>query len=164
MKRIGQKGYSLVEALVVIAIIAIVAAIAIPNLQRYAANSRLKNAARDIMGDIFLCRERAISENVQYRIQFNITNNSYTIEQPAGTVIQTKSPSSFADDIRLIQNIPTACYAGASTTFNVTTVDFQTRGTMNPTTGTILLTNNRGSTATITYNITGRTHVCFLMQ
>ncbi|HIJ60291.1 MAG TPA: prepilin-type N-terminal cleavage/methylation domain-containing protein, partial [Nitrospirae bacterium] len=101
MKQIGQKGFSLVELLVTIGIIAVVAAIAIPQLQRYATNSRLKSAARDIMGDVFLYKERAIAENRQYRITFNIANNTYSIEQLPGTVMLNKGPSTFGGDIRL---------------------------------------------------------------
>ncbi len=162
MKPIGQKGFSLVELLVTIGIIAVVAAIAIPQLQGYATNSRLKSAARDIMGDIFLCKERAIAENRMYRIAFNIDPaNTYTIEQCNSTgssctagyiVIQAKTPTTFGNDIRI-----TNAAFGANST-----IDFQTRGTTES--GNIVLTNGRNSTATITTNITGRTSVQFNLQ
>jgi prepilin-type N-terminal cleavage/methylation domain-containing protein len=162
MKQIGQKGFSLVEVLITIGIIAIVAAIAIPNLQRYATNSRLKSAARDIMGDIFIGKERAISENRRYRIAFNIAPaNTYTVEQCNNTgsscttgysVIQTKTPTTFGNDIRI-----TNAAFGANSIIN-----FQTRGTTEA--GNVVLTNGRNSTATITTNITGRTSVRFNMQ
>ncbi len=163
MKHIGQKGFSLVELLVVIAIIGIVAAIAIPQLQSYATNSRLKSAARDIMGDIFLCKERAIAENRMYRIAFNIDPaNTYTIEQCNNTgsscttgysVIQTKTPTTFGNDIR----ITNAAFG------NNSTINLQTRGTTEA--GNVVLDNtSRGSTATITTNITGRTSVQFNLQ
>jgi prepilin-type N-terminal cleavage/methylation domain-containing protein len=157
MKRIGQKGFSLVEVLVVIAIIGIVTAIAMPNLQRYATNSRLKSAAREVMGDIFLCKERAISENRQYRMTFNVGGSAYTIEQPPGTVIQTKDLTNFDRNIR----IANAAFGGDAS------IDFQTRGTVDPNdnNGSAVLTNDRGSTATITLrSITGKTDVQFNMQ
>jgi Tfp pilus assembly protein FimT len=136
-----------------------VAAIAIPQLQNYATNSRLKSAARDIMGDFFLYKERAISENRMYRIIFNVGANNYTIEQcnatgsscAAWTVIQTKTPASFGSNISI---------NGPGTT--VTTYIFQPRGTV--TNGTLRLINNRNSTATITINITGKVSVQFNMQ
>lgn len=151
MKYIGQKGFSLVEIFVIIAIAMIVAAIAIPSLQSYAVNRSLKSAARDVESDFLELRERAISENTQYRMTFNIGGNNYTLEQPPGTVIQTKSPLTFGTDIRL---------NGAGTT--ATQYDFQTRGTV--TNGNVQLINGRGSTATIVTNITGRTSVQFVMQ
>ena len=160
MKQIGQKGFSLVELLVVIAIIGIVAAIAIPQLQSYATNSRLKSAARDIMGDIFIYKERAVAENRQYRISFNVGANNYTIDQcnttgsscAAYTVIQTKTPSTFGNDI----TITNAAFGANSA------ISFQIRGTSEA--GNVVLTNSRGSTATITTNITGRTSVQFNLQ
>ncbi|MEW6740476.1 MAG: pilus assembly FimT family protein [Nitrospirota bacterium] len=162
MKHIGQKGFSLVELLVTIGIIAVVAAIAIPQLQRYATNSRLKSAARDIMGDVFLYKERAIAENRMYRIAFNIDPaNTYTIEQCNNTgssctagysVIQMKTPTTFGNDIRI-----TNAAFGANSTINL-----QTRGTTEA--GNVALTNGRNSTATITTNITGRTSVQFNLQ
>jgi prepilin-type N-terminal cleavage/methylation domain-containing protein len=155
VKQIGQKGFSLVELLVTIGIIAVVAAIAIPQLQSYATNSRLKSAARDVMGDIFLCKERAISENRQYRITFNIGGNTYTIEQPPGTVIQTKTPTTFGNDIR----ITNAAFNGGGTS-----VTFLTRGTVSGLGGNISLANDRGSAATIRINLTGRTSVEFNLQ
>ena len=41
---------------------------------------------------------------------------------------------------------------------------FLPRGTLSSNTGTVVLTNGRNSTATITINITGRTYVQFNMQ
>lgn len=160
MKYIGQKGFSLVEVLITIAIIIIVAAIAIPMLQGYAINRNLRSAAREIVGDFFIYKERAISENRRYRINFNVAANNYIIEQcntagsscAAYTVIQTKSPTAFGNDIRIIN----AAF-GANSTIN-----FQTRGTTEA--GNVVLTNSRGSTATIITNITGRAGVQFNLQ
>ncbi len=160
MKFKNPKGFSLVELMIVIAILAILAAVAVPSFQRFAINSDLKTAAREIQGDFFICKERAIAENTEYSITFNIGANTYTKNCGAGD-IATKSLASYSGNARLVSSITPPCYTGATTSFNVGTVNFQTRGTMNPNTGTMLLTNDRGSTATITYNVTGRTHVCF---
>ncbi len=160
MKIKEQKGFSLVELMIVVAILAILGAIAVPSFQRYAINSDLKSAARDIQGDFFICKERAIAENIEHSITFNVNANSYTKNCGAGDVA-TKTPASFRGDIRLVSSINDPCYPSAGLSFNVGTASFRTRGTINPTTGTMLLTNSLESTATITYNATGRTHVCF---
>ncbi len=163
MKIKEQRGFSLVELMIVIAIMAILAAVAVPSFQRYAINSDLKSAARAIQGDFFICKERAIAENIEHSITFNVNANSYTKNCGTGD-IATKTPASFRGDIRLVSNINDACYATAGTIFNVGTAYFTARGTINPTTGTMLLINSRESTATITYNATGRTHVCFNLK
>jgi prepilin-type N-terminal cleavage/methylation domain-containing protein len=151
-----QKGFTLVELMIVVVLIGIIAAIATPAFQRYAINANLKSAARDITSDFLRLKERAIAENVEYRIIFNVAGNSYTIQQgtAAGAPyvdLMTKSPASFGSDINFTAN----------TTFGAGAI-FRSRGTV--TNGTIELINSRGSTATITVNITGRTYADIITQ
>ena len=151
-----RKGFTLVELMIVVALIGIIAAIATPAFQRYAINANLRSAARDITSDFLRLKERAISENVEYMIIFNVAGNSYTIQQgtAAGAPyvdLMTKSPASFGSDINFTAN--TTFGAGAT---------FRTRGTV--TNGTIGLINSRGSTATIKVNITGRTYADIVTQ
>ena len=71
----GQKGFTFIETLMVFVIIAIVAAVAIPQFRKMAVNGNLKAAAKDIMGDFSYLRERAVSENTSFAIAFNQGNN-----------------------------------------------------------------------------------------
>ena len=156
MKKFTEKGFTLVELMITVALIAIMALIAVPAFQRHAINANLKSAARDISSDFMLLKERAISENIKYRIVFNVAGNNYTLwERNAADTAwinpQTKTITSFGNDINFTAN--TTFGAGAT---------FQPRGTV--TNGTIELTNSRNSIATITVNITGRTYVSFNMQ
>ena len=134
------------ELIIVMAIIAIVAGIAFPSFQKYAIQGRLKAAARDMMGDFANAKARAVAENVDYEIVFDQGNNTYSMQQAGGEVIQTKTPASFASDIRIQSPAPAK-------------ITFQTRGTSSN--ETIVLANGQGSTATITTTITGRTYVQF---
>jgi prepilin-type N-terminal cleavage/methylation domain-containing protein len=151
-----RKGFSIVELLIVCGIIAVLSLITVPAFLRYTANANLKSAVREVSSDILGQKERAISRNLQQRILFNTGNESYTLEEEiAGgggwTNIQTKSLKSFGSNVDI-----------TNTTFGADTIIFQTRGTASM--GTLTMTNNRGSTTTITINMTGRAYVSYNMQ
>lgn len=144
-----DEGFTLVELLIAIAVLAIVAAVAGVNLNAFTLNRNLQSAARNIASDFFLCKERAISENTSYQIVFDIAGRSYTI-QPGTPSAITRRLSEFGPDIELIS----ASFGSGKT------VHFQTRGTISPF-GNVKLKNSRQSKATIKVNMTGRTHVAF---
>lgn len=160
-----QKGFTLLELIITMAILAIVAGIATPAFQRMAINGNLKTAARDIAADFAQLKERAIAESRMYRISLDVTGGTYNIQQCQATgsscaswdpnPIQVKNLVRYASDI---------VFAAGTAPTNYT---FQTRGTVNTGTGnqeTIVLRNSRNSEATIRINITGRTNVQFIMQ
>lgn len=147
-------GFSLIELVVVIALVAIVTAISVPQFQRYSTNADLKTAARTISADLFNARQASIEENLSvYRMTFNTGANSYALSRTdTGATLWTKSVASFGNSIAL----SSVSFSGGSV------VSFQGRGTMSA--GNLTLTNRLGSTATLTVNMTGRTYVQFSMQ
>jgi prepilin-type N-terminal cleavage/methylation domain-containing protein len=152
-----HKGFTLLELVIVVIIMGIVAALAIPNFQGYAINKGLRSAARDLESDIASLKARAMSEAGRIQsitLAFDLANNNYIlrIQYRDGTEEnQTKTPTAFGMDIRITE----ANYASHAITFTA-------RGTT--TGGTTNLVNSRGSTVEITTNLTGRTHVHFNMQ
>jgi type II secretion system protein H len=142
------KGFTLVELIIVLALLAIVAAIASPSFQRMAINAGLRSAAKDIMSDFANLKARAVAENTPFQITFDMANNNYTFPGLANP----KSPRAFGNI-----SITGVNFGGGST------INFQTRGTAAA--GTVTLKENgRNSTATITVNITGRTWVAYTWQ
>jgi prepilin-type N-terminal cleavage/methylation domain-containing protein len=81
-----QAGFSLIELLVVLAIIAITGIIAGLTLLPGRAHNRLLNTSRDLAGDIRLARQLAVARNVDFRIfatKPSATSTRYQIEQCA---------------------------------------------------------------------------------
>jgi len=76
---IGIKGFSLVELLIVIAIIAILSAFAIPNLFSDIPKYNLGAGAREILSAFQLARMTAIKENSNVVLSFNPGAGSLTI-------------------------------------------------------------------------------------
>ena len=145
-------GFSLIELMIVIALISIVSAIAVPSWQKYRANTNLKTAAREVMADLSNAKQRAIEENLKYSITFNVAGNNYVLSPTdTGVTLWTKFLDSFGSGIVI-----------DSVTFTGSVVNFQKRGTASL--GNVRLRNGLGSTAEITVNITGRTRVQFTMQ
>jgi len=151
------RGFTVVELIITMAILAILVLIAIPSFQRIAINGNLKTAARDVIADFNALRENAMANNTQcarpatgecFDLTFDLGNNRYTVNPASGLPNGGKSPANIASDIHLT--------AG-------TAVTFLTRGTLSQG-GSVSLANSRGSTATITYNLSGRTYVQFTWQ
>jgi prepilin-type N-terminal cleavage/methylation domain-containing protein len=151
----SSRGFTLLEMIIILGIMAIILTIAYPNFQRYYINGNLRSAARDIMGDISAMKEGAMAHNVQLSMIFDEpAANSYKIprlppDNNEGLIV--KSPASFGQGVQL-----TEAPFGA-------TITFLTRGMLSQDVN-IVLKNSRGSTATITCNLSGRTYVQFDMQ
>jgi len=148
---IGLRGFSLLELSVTMAIIAAIGVMGYSTFQRMAINGNLRTAAREIMGDIALLKERAMAQNTQLSIIFEPANNRYRGSDMDED--QWKCPTTIGRDIQITR----AAFGSGRT------IVFESRGTIRQA-GNIELTNGRGSTAKITCNIAGRTYVKFIMR
>ena len=151
----SNKGVTLIELMIVIGIIGILSAVSLYSWLGYQNNVNLKTAAGEVMSDIASCKQRAISEGVQYCMQFTDGSPNYSINASscsAPTQTEAKNLTGFGSGLTI-----------SSTNFNSDRVSFLPRGTLSSNTGRLVLTNSKNSTATITVQITGRAYVSFTM-
>jgi len=63
-----SRGFTLVEVMVTIAVLAILATMAVPNYQRFVAESRMSAQANDLLTALHLARSEAIKRNAQVSV------------------------------------------------------------------------------------------------
>ncbi len=158
MKISNKNGFSLIEMMIVIAVLGVVLAIAAPNFTEYRDRTNLKESARDISSDIVLYKQKAVSENVTYRITFDAVGNSYTVEKQTSPgvatwdTVTTKTVGQSNAAIKLLSAPSFFPHADA-------TLDLYSRGTSGN--GTIEIKNDRLPLlkAVITATSMGRVYV-----
>jgi Tfp pilus assembly protein FimT len=82
-------GFTLVETMVIVAVIGILAGLTIPAFMNYLQRQKVQGARNELMADIAYARSLAIARRTTFRIVF--TDNAYTIVQPGpDTVMRSK--------------------------------------------------------------------------
>lgn len=141
----SQRGYSLVEMLVVIAIAAIGAAIAGPNLGALRAEYQLTGSASQLAADLSQARMRAVSQNIWVKVATTDSTTYHSESSPDN--------ATFTDIAGTVVKLP----LGMSATIPNGFVVFDRQGLANANTQ-IQLVNGAG-TKTITVNRIGRVSI-----
>jgi len=103
MKR-SNAGFTTGELMVVIAIIAILSAIAVPNMMGWRERAKLRGAFENLRGDLQWAKMRAIRDHDDVSVLFdsrayeiqNVAGNTIRARQlPAGVIISSSSNATF---------------------------------------------------------------------
>ena len=145
----NRKGVTLIELIVVVAIIAIGAVLTTPNISGWLPSYRLKSATRDVASIMRVAQIKAVSNNIWYRVTFDTANNKYFLEnsQDLGTTWTKEGED---------QTLPTGVQFNTTFAGNATT--FFTNSTA--TDGNVTLNNNKGANKRIRLlGLTGRIRI-----
>ena len=143
-----RNGFSLIEMIVVMAIISVLAGITIPVYLSMQPSIRLNGAARQLMGDLMWARMQAISQNNEFRIIYK-DNRRYTIlDDDNNDGVNT------AGEAIIVKDIQNKYYDVIYSSSNTNDLIFFPRGNATNLT-TITLTNISG-TKKVSVSITGR--------
>lgn len=85
--RTRRQGVTLVEVMIVIAIIAVMSALALPNFREYFENQRLKQAARSVADAFSMARNEAIRTGRNHVIYFRQDPTGANLTDDGGSVV-----------------------------------------------------------------------------
>jgi len=135
MKR-HNAGFTIWELMIVIAIIAVLSAIAVPNMIGWRERAKLRGAVSNLSGDLQWAKIRAVRDHDDVEVLFG--TDGYEINNAAGDTIRTRQ-------------MP----AGVTITFSFTAT-FDSRGRCPLLVGTLVLEDSGGEQRQISINPLGQ--------
>lgn len=153
----ADHGFTLVELMVTLAILGIMVGIAIPSVLAWMPAANLRDAAYDVKGAMIRARSAAVNEGLEFRVIFNATDKTYSMERgnlSSGATIWTSvfGPYALPNGIDL-----------ASTSVEIEKdgsdpfVRFQPNGGVNTNVDALDLTLQNGNSDTYLVTVTRRT-------
>ncbi len=144
-----SRGLTILELLVVTALIGILTAIALPSFGGMRSQWRLNAAARQVVMDLKVARTRAMADVTGHRVRFAVRGATYQPQRQA-------TDGTYADDGAAV-GLPEGVGIDACTAAGAA-VGFRPRGNAS-TFGTITLRNDVGALRRIVVDIVGRMRV-----
>ncbi len=157
-RRRVERGFSLIELTVTMAVIGLMAMIGLPTMQEWLERYRVRTAAQEIAAAIQLQRMRAVSQNTDFSIDFDVGAGTYALYQGSpscGTLLDPQA-----------RNLPMGVvYSGEDDPVDMPDDElvFHSDGSLNDSTANddeVYLSNSLGDVFTVTVNrATGRVQV-----
>ena len=170
----NEKGFTLIEVLVVISLISIMASIAIPGYSVWLPNYRLKNASRDLLSNFQLAKLTSIKKNCNCAITFNqpVLGTTYDyvvfvdadndLEFDAGEEILTKILWTSYKNVLFDTNLGSVNFASnddglPAIAFRTNGLPVSNSGAMGM--GTVFLKNTRDKTSSVVLSASGNIRI-----
>jgi prepilin-type N-terminal cleavage/methylation domain-containing protein len=112
----SETGFTLIETMIVVAIIGIAAAIALPNYSIWQSRSELRQAVAEVQNQLLLARMAALSRNAPVTVAISIVNGSVlTTTTNAATGAQMLASSNRMPHVVNLMVGPSAAWTSAAT-------------------------------------------------
>ena len=93
----AREGFTLIETIIVLVVVAILAALVVPQANAAISQSRVQNSASVIAGDLQLAFSLASRQRAPLRIVVDPSGRQYRITNRAGTVIKERKVGDTSD-------------------------------------------------------------------
>jgi type IV fimbrial biogenesis protein FimT len=145
----NRKGFTMTEVVVVLSLLGILTAIAIPSFISWLPRHRLQTSARQIYDDLNLAKIRAVRANIDSCITFNIGNGNYTV------FLDVNGDSTYTNGVDTLIKGPVTLENGVNITA-ANTCGFNNRGMSTAAGPTqVSLTNPTGVVTNVNVNTVG---------
>ena len=155
----NKSGFTIIELMVVIAIISILATLAVPNFFAWRPKRQLSAATKDVFAVMQYARSRALKDNVSVGLLFNRTNETYTVFLDNGAGANAGNGDLDGDEPTLKRGKMPAGVDLISTTLTADKVLFDSRGLLSNAGGTVSLINSLNVTKSIEVIRTGNSRI-----
>ena len=95
-RSLREQGFTLIEMLVVMTVLAIMLAVGVPSFRNFVAGQKVKTASYDLMTALVLARSEAIKRNTDVTVAPDTANvwiGGWTVKAGATTLVQQQSLS-----------------------------------------------------------------------
>jgi prepilin-type N-terminal cleavage/methylation domain-containing protein len=137
MSRYQERGFTLIELMIVIAVFGIAAGLTVPNIQQWARGYQVQRAAMDLYANMQLAKVGAIRDNQPWSLNFAPAGFiGYQVLSNAGAVVK---------EVKLLEEYSNYVEYGdpsGAKTFDAAVLTFNHSG-FTPTTGFVFLTDKQ---------------------
>jgi type IV fimbrial biogenesis protein FimT len=154
----NQRGFSLTELMVAVAVIGIMGLIAVPTLVTALPTYRLKSSAKDLCSNMRKARSLAVKQNRSVSIEFRTGSNTYIINNTEQVALPNEI--SFGYGTATVAAGDGATLPSDGISFADNKVTFTTQGLISGASGYIYLQNTKGQA----YAVGARTSGSIIMR